>query len=86
MCSCARDRTHSDKKIDFYDWTPSGVGGFIMQAGSATQITDFDGWVRSNELYWDDAKVKATLDAARLVAPSQDALQPFFSATHNHLD
>ena len=30
---------------DFYDWTPTGVGGFIMQAGSATQITDFDAWM-----------------------------------------
>ncbi|MBB5873582.1 hypothetical protein F4553_007016 [Allocatelliglobosispora scoriae] len=30
---------------DFYDWTPTGVGGFIMKAGSATQITDFDRWM-----------------------------------------
>ncbi len=30
---------------DFYDWTPTGVGGFIMKAGSATQITEFDKWM-----------------------------------------
>lgn len=30
---------------DFYDWIPSGVGGFIMNAGSATQITEFDKWM-----------------------------------------
>ncbi|MDG4821769.1 cellulose-binding protein [Asanoa sp. WMMD1127] len=30
---------------DFYDWTPSGVGGFIMRAGSASSITEFDRWM-----------------------------------------
>ncbi|MDG4798042.1 cellulose-binding domain-containing protein [Micromonospora sp. WMMD1082] len=30
---------------DFYDWTPSGVGGFIMRAGSASSITEFDAWM-----------------------------------------
>lgn len=30
---------------DFYDWTPTGVGGFLMNAGSATQITEFDKWM-----------------------------------------
>jgi hypothetical protein len=31
---------------DFYDWTPTpDVGGFIMNAGSATQITEFDKWM-----------------------------------------
>ncbi|MFC0532682.1 cellulose-binding domain-containing protein [Phytohabitans kaempferiae] len=30
---------------DFYDWTPSGVGGFIMKAGSSSTITDFDRWM-----------------------------------------
>ncbi|MEO3854180.1 cellulose-binding domain-containing protein [Acrocarpospora sp. B8E8] len=30
---------------DFYDWTPSGVCCFIMKAGSASQITEFDGWM-----------------------------------------
>lgn len=36
---------------DFYDWTPSGVPGFIMQAGASTQITDFDGWMLRNWWY-----------------------------------
>lgn len=30
---------------DFYDWTPSGVCCFLMKAGSATQITEFDKWM-----------------------------------------
>ncbi|KAH6689523.1 cellulose-binding family II [Plectosphaerella plurivora] len=36
---------------DFYDWSPSGVAGFIMKAGSATSITDFDGWMLRNWWY-----------------------------------
>jgi hypothetical protein len=30
---------------DFYDWKPAGVGGFVMNAGSATRITEFDKWM-----------------------------------------
>jgi hypothetical protein len=30
---------------DFYDWSPSGVGGFLMKAGSASAITEFDAWM-----------------------------------------
>jgi hypothetical protein len=30
---------------DFYDWKPAGVGGFVMNAGSATKITEFDKWM-----------------------------------------
>ncbi|WP_416985780.1 cellulose binding domain-containing protein [Streptomyces sp. T028] len=30
---------------DFYDWTPTGVSNFIMNAGSATEITTFDQWM-----------------------------------------
>jgi hypothetical protein len=30
---------------DFYDWSPSGVGGFVMKAGSAMKITEFDKWM-----------------------------------------
>jgi hypothetical protein len=30
---------------DFYDWTPAGAGGFLMRAGSATRITEFDKWM-----------------------------------------
>jgi hypothetical protein len=36
---------HSFGLDDFYDWTPSGVGSFLMKAGSATQITEFDAWM-----------------------------------------
>jgi hypothetical protein len=30
---------------DFYDWTPSGQSSFIMLAGSANRITEFDTWM-----------------------------------------
>ncbi|HET6710921.1 hypothetical protein [Amycolatopsis sp.] len=30
---------------DFYDWTPTGVCCFLMKAGSAAQITEFDKWM-----------------------------------------
>ncbi|WP_336211602.1 hypothetical protein [Nonomuraea sp. LPB2021202275-12-8] len=36
---------HSFGLDDFYDWTPTGVGGFLMKAGSASQITEFDAWM-----------------------------------------
>ncbi|WP_433380162.1 DUF2071 domain-containing protein [Streptosporangium sp. CA-115845] len=26
-------------------WTPTGVGGFLLKAGSASQITEFDKWM-----------------------------------------
>jgi hypothetical protein len=29
---------------DFYDWSPD-VGGFLMKAGSANRITEFDAWM-----------------------------------------
>ncbi|WYZ43294.1 hypothetical protein EsH8_VI_000993 [Colletotrichum jinshuiense] len=36
---------------DFYDWTPTGVTSFIMLAGSAAEVTDFDGWMLRNWWY-----------------------------------
>ncbi|MDQ0372425.1 hypothetical protein [Cellulomonas humilata] len=30
---------------DFDDWTPTGQSSFIMKAGSATRITEFDSWM-----------------------------------------
>jgi hypothetical protein len=30
---------------DFYDWAPTGQTSFIMMAGSATEVTDFDIWM-----------------------------------------
>ena len=29
---------------DFYDWSPD-VDGFLMKAGSASRITEFDAWM-----------------------------------------
>ena len=36
---------HSFGLDDFYDWTPTGVQGFLMKAGSAMEITEFDKWM-----------------------------------------
>ncbi|KAI9372372.1 hypothetical protein BJX61DRAFT_542780 [Aspergillus egyptiacus] len=36
---------HTFALDDFYDWTPTGVTNFIMLAGSATEITEFDIWM-----------------------------------------
>jgi hypothetical protein len=36
---------HSFGLDDFYDWTPTGVCCFLMKAGSASQITEFDAWM-----------------------------------------
>ncbi|MGW5259849.1 hypothetical protein ACWEQG_02680 [Microbispora sp. NPDC004025] len=36
---------HSFGLNDFYDWTPSGQCCFLMKAGSATSITEFDAWM-----------------------------------------
>lgn len=36
---------HSFGLDDFYDWTPTGQCCFLMKAGSATQITEFDAWM-----------------------------------------
>lgn len=36
---------HSFGLDDFYDWTPSGVCCFLMKAGSASSITEFDAWM-----------------------------------------
>lgn len=36
---------HSFGLDDFYDWTPTGQCCFIMKAGTAGQITEFDKWM-----------------------------------------
>lgn len=33
------------------DWTPTGVENFIMLAGSAGEVTEFDGWMFRNWWY-----------------------------------
>ncbi|HYN95178.1 MAG TPA: cellulose-binding protein [Pilimelia sp.] len=36
---------HSFGLDDFYDWTPAGVTNFLMKAGTAREITEFDAWM-----------------------------------------
>ena len=31
--------------LDFYDWVPEGQTSFVMMAGSAMEITEFDAWM-----------------------------------------
>ncbi|UZP36789.1 hypothetical protein NXS19_004605 [Fusarium pseudograminearum] len=51
---------HTFALDDFYDWTPTGQSKFIMLAGSATEVTDFDGWMLRN--YSDTKTVGSTKD------------------------
>ncbi|KAF3053467.1 hypothetical protein E8E11_009277 [Didymella keratinophila] len=36
---------HGFGLLDFYDWVPQGQTSFIMMAGSAMEITEFDAWM-----------------------------------------
>lgn len=36
---------HGFGLLDFYDWVPEGQTSFIMMAGSAMQVTEFDAWM-----------------------------------------
>ena len=45
---------HTFALDDFYDWTPTGVTNFIMLAGSATEITEFDAWMARD--WWRNLK------------------------------
>ncbi|KAL6705128.1 hypothetical protein ACN47E_007233 [Coniothyrium glycines] len=47
---------HTFALDDFYDWTPTGVTKFIMNAGSATEITEFDAWMARD--WWRNLKTK----------------------------
>jgi hypothetical protein len=42
---------HTFALDDFYDWTPTGQSKFIMLAGSAAEVTEFDGWMLRNWWY-----------------------------------
>ncbi|RMI40096.1 hypothetical protein [Streptomyces triticirhizae] len=44
---------------DFYDWTPTGVDSFLMRAGSAQRITDFDAWMARD--FWRHLKPRYQL-------------------------
>jgi hypothetical protein len=41
---------------DFYDWKPPGQMNFIMMAGSAMFITEFDAWMMRD--WWRHLKPK----------------------------
>ncbi|THW86779.1 hypothetical protein D6C93_05273 [Aureobasidium pullulans] len=36
---------HGFGLLDFYDWVPEGQTSFVMMAGSAFEITEFDAWM-----------------------------------------
>ncbi|KAF2844765.1 hypothetical protein T440DRAFT_512010 [Plenodomus tracheiphilus IPT5] len=36
---------HGFGLLDFYDWVPHGQTNFVMMAGSAMEITEFDAWM-----------------------------------------
>ncbi|KAL0958501.1 hypothetical protein HGRIS_000643 [Hohenbuehelia grisea] len=59
---------HTYALDDFYDWTPSGVSGFIMKAGSASQITDFDGWMLRD--WWRHLKTRYNLSSPPASTPA----------------
>ncbi|WP_019434491.1 hypothetical protein [Streptomyces sp. AA0539] len=44
---------------DFYDWTPTGVPNFLMKAGTATQVTEFDVWMARD--FWRHMKYRYDL-------------------------
>jgi hypothetical protein len=50
---------HTFALDDFYDWTPSGVTNFIMLAGSAMEITEFDAWMARD--WWRNLKGRYSL-------------------------
>lgn len=50
---------HTFALDDFYDWTPTGVTNFIMLAGSAMEITEFDQWMVRD--WWRNLKSRYSL-------------------------
>ncbi|KAE8315149.1 hypothetical protein BDV41DRAFT_531988 [Aspergillus transmontanensis] len=50
---------HTFALDDFYDWTPTGQTSFIMLAGSAMQITEFDAWMARD--WWRHLKSRYSL-------------------------
>ncbi|KAJ4288374.1 hypothetical protein N0V90_011608 [Kalmusia sp. IMI 367209] len=50
---------HGFGLLDFYDWVPEGQTSFVMMAGSALEVTEFDAWMLRD--WW--RKLKATQDA-----------------------
>ena len=46
---------HGFGLLDFYDWVPQGQTSFVMMAGSAMKVTEFDAWML--RMWW--VKMKA---------------------------
>ncbi|KAF6802558.1 cellulose-binding family II protein [Colletotrichum sojae] len=72
---------------DFYDWTPTGVSSFVMLAGSAAQITDFDGWMLRNWWYelsrergWQSGTSSSGSGSAAAPAPAATSKAPVQAA------
>ncbi|KAL2846187.1 hypothetical protein BJY01DRAFT_175892 [Aspergillus pseudoustus] len=63
---------HTFALDDFYDWTPTGVTNFIMLAGSATEITEFDYWMLRD--WWRNLKDRYDLsDTSSSTSPSSSS-------------
>ncbi|KAL2808084.1 hypothetical protein BJX63DRAFT_52794 [Aspergillus granulosus] len=63
---------HTFALDDFYDWTPTGVTNFIMLAGSATQITEFDYWMLRD--WWRNLKDRYDLsDTGSSTSPQESS-------------
>lgn len=45
--------------IDFYDWTPTNMVEFIMNAGASLIITEFDQWMVRD--WWRNLKSRYSL-------------------------
>ncbi|KAL5342076.1 hypothetical protein BJX70DRAFT_410822 [Aspergillus crustosus] len=65
---------HTFALDDFYDWTPTGVTNFIMLAGSATEITEFDYWMLRD--WWRNLKDRYDLSAVADSGFSQNETTP----------
>ncbi|KAL4917361.1 hypothetical protein BDW62DRAFT_201791 [Aspergillus aurantiobrunneus] len=65
---------HTFALDDFYDWTPTGVSNFIMLAGSATEITEFDYWMVRD--WWRNLKDRYDLSSVSSSAPSNAMSTP----------
>ncbi|KAJ0419920.1 hypothetical protein BJY00DRAFT_149862 [Aspergillus carlsbadensis] len=71
---------HTFALDDFYDWTPTGVTNFIMLAGSATEITEFDYWMLRD--WWRNLKDRYDLsDTGSSTSPAESSSASSSSAT-----
>ncbi|KAL2867611.1 uncharacterized protein BJX67DRAFT_80532 [Aspergillus lucknowensis] len=66
---------HTFALDDFYDWTPTGVTTFIMLAGSATEITEFDYWMLRD--WW--RNLKDRYDLAGSTSDSETSVDNTFA-------